>query len=129
MIRMEPFRECSCRRLAHRSQIAAFEQAPIHQISFINGISISTNGIRALAEYPHLTGLGIVCGSGPKKEIAAALPCLSNLHSLEMAQTAYQANGDDSKDLDFSKMVVKICGWATVNCDSHNRIVLFACWK
>src|SRR5277367_4609845 len=28
---------------------------------FIGGISISTNGILALAEYPNLTGLGIVC--------------------------------------------------------------------
>lgn len=56
----------------------------------ICGNFISANGILALAEYPKLTGLGIVCGGGGSKDLLSALPCLTNLQSLGLAQNIYK---------------------------------------
>jgi hypothetical protein len=58
----------------------------------IGGSFITPNGIPALAECPHLTGLCLVCGGGPKKDLVWALPCLTNLQSLKLAQTSYWTN-------------------------------------
>jgi len=77
----------------------------------IGGTFVSSNGIRALAEYPHLTGLGIVCGSGPKKDLAAALPCLTNLQSLQLSQTAYQTNDAIYLAQMTNLMALKIAGF------------------
>ena len=54
--------------------------------------TISTNGILALAEYPNLTGLCLVCCGAPSKHLVSALPCLTNLQSLELEQDTYRTN-------------------------------------
>ncbi len=53
---------------------------------------VSTNAISALAEYPNLTGLGLVCCGGRSNHFAPLLQCLTNLQSLELAQTSYRTN-------------------------------------
>jgi len=54
--------------------------------------TISTNGIFVLAEYPNLTGLCLVCCGAPSKHLVSALPCLTNLQSLELVQDSYRTN-------------------------------------
>lgn len=56
----------------------------------IPGTFITTNAIPALAEYPNLTGLGLVCCGGPKLDLGPLLPRLTNLVSLQMSQTTYR---------------------------------------
>ena len=53
---------------------------------------ISTNTISALAEYPNLTGLGLVCCGGRSHHLVSELPFLTNLQSLELSQTTYRTN-------------------------------------
>lgn len=51
---------------------------------------LSSNAIPALAEYPNLTGLGLVCCGSI--HAAPLLPRLTNLQSLYLAQNSYNTN-------------------------------------
>ena len=48
--------------------------------------------ISTLAEYPNLTGLGLVCFGGWSHHLVSELPSLTNLQSLQLSQNSYQTN-------------------------------------
>ncbi len=75
--------------LPHSSDRKLHLLSDIKSIRYLqfSGGPVSTNGIAALTEFPHLTGLRIICGAGPKKDVVPTLPCLTNLQFLELVET------------------------------------------
>jgi hypothetical protein len=55
-------------------------------------LTLTTNGISALAEFPNLTGLRLVCCGRESKHLASALPTLTRLESLSLVQDSYGPN-------------------------------------
>lgn len=51
-----------------------------------------TNAFSALAEYPNLTGLGLVCFGRRSHALTPELPALTNLQSLSLGQDSYRTN-------------------------------------
>src|SRR5579859_5390126 len=80
--------DCSTDRNIHLlSQIKS-----IRNLRICNGGFNSTNAMSALAEYPNLTGLGLVCFGGRSHHLISELSCLTNLQSLKLSQNSYQTN-------------------------------------
>ncbi len=62
----------------------------IKSLRYLSSGFSSTNGILALAKFPNLSGLQLMCSGG--NHLLSALPCLTNLQSLELVQNTYETN-------------------------------------
>jgi hypothetical protein len=85
-----PFAGCTDHNLHLLSEIKTLRYLHIFGV----GGNISTNGILALAECSNLTGLNLTCCGSPlpSKHLVTALPCLTNLQSLNLGQNSYMTN-------------------------------------
>jgi hypothetical protein len=80
----------------------------IKSLRYLSSGFSSTNKILALAKFPNLSGLRLMCSGG--NHLLSALPCLTNLQSLELVQNAYETNDTIYLARMTNLVALEICG-------------------